>query len=160
MRHKEYEIKDQSTIRKILESAQVFRLGLSFEDIPYIVPLNFVYRNETNSIFIHSALCGKKIDIMRQNNLICFEIDEPLKVMKSSVPCNFSYLYKSVIGHGNAHFIEGNQEKVAALNLLMKKYGSPTLECSFTENSINNVSVIQIIITEITGKTNLKEGEL
>ena len=69
MRRKEQELPEEK-IYEILNKAQICRLGLSNKALPYIIPVNFVY-NE-NSIYIHSSKEGKKIDYIRQNNQVCF----------------------------------------------------------------------------------------
>lgn len=49
------------------------RLGCSADGSPYIVPVNYLYKNST--IYAHSAP-GKKIDMMRQNPNVCFQVDQ------------------------------------------------------------------------------------
>ena len=50
------------------------RLGLCVEDEPYVVPVAYAYSK--GAIYFHTAKHGKKVDLMRQNSKVCFEIDE------------------------------------------------------------------------------------
>ena len=78
MRKKEYQITDFSEIEKIIESSLICRLGLCNNNIPYVVPLNFGYKEKV--LYFHSAPEGKKIEYIRKNNNVCFEIEGPVKV--------------------------------------------------------------------------------
>ena len=62
MRRKDKEIKDKKEIESIIKRAKVCRIALSDNNMPYIIPVNYGYKN--NCIYIHSASEGKKIDII------------------------------------------------------------------------------------------------
>ena len=57
MQRKELEIKDREEIEAILESGKVCRIAMSHNDKPYIVPMNYGYKN--NILYFHSAKVGK-----------------------------------------------------------------------------------------------------
>ena len=65
-------------------------------------------------------------------------------------PCDWDVRYKSVIGSGKAHFIEGSQEKINALNIILRHYSDELF--AFPENSIKDVKVIKVEVEKITGK--------
>ena len=71
MRRKDKEIKDKEVIESIIKRATVCRIALSENNVPYIVPLSFGYKD--NCLYFHSAPEGRKIDIIKQNNNVCFE---------------------------------------------------------------------------------------
>ena len=58
---------------EVLKRMTLGRLGCSLKDQPYIVPVTFSY--ETGSIYIFSTV-GRKIEYMRQNPKVCFQVDE------------------------------------------------------------------------------------
>ncbi|MFC1532217.1 pyridoxamine 5'-phosphate oxidase family protein [Thermodesulfobacteriota bacterium] len=64
MRRKEKEITKKSEIEAVINKALVCRVGLSDNNFPYIVPLCFGYQD--NTIYIHGALEGRKIDILKK----------------------------------------------------------------------------------------------
>ena len=71
MRRKEKEIVQKSEIEAVIHGSVICRIGLSDDNIPYVVPLCFGYQD--NMIYIHGALEGKKINILRKNKNVCFE---------------------------------------------------------------------------------------
>lgn len=149
MRRTEREIKDRNEIETILKQASVCRLGLSIDDIPYIVPLNYGYKD--NCLFFHCAKEGKKIEIIRQNNNVCFEIDIDSNIKKSDSPCKWSAQYKSIIGFGRAFIVEDRKEKIRGLDVIMSHYRDRQ-KFEYTEKSLNDVLIIKVVIEEMTGK--------
>ena len=149
MRRKDREIKEKVEIEAILKEAMVCRIGLSDGNVPYIVPMNFGYRN--NSIYLHSAKEGKKINILKNNNNICFEVDIRTKLKKSEVPCKWGMKFSSVIGFGKAIFLDQPTEKAIALNTIMEKYSNQS-SFEYSDSVLSQVAVIKINITEMTGK--------
>lgn len=149
MRKKEKEIKDKTIIESIIREAIVCRVGLSENDIPYIVPMNFGYKD--SNLYLHSSKEGKKINIIKKNNNVCFEIDINHQIVKSETPCRFDMRYCSVIGYGNAYLVDNIDEKRKALDIIMEKYSSKS-PFEYTESGINNVIIIRVEIKSMTGK--------
>ncbi|MGZ3514062.1 MAG: pyridoxamine 5'-phosphate oxidase family protein [Thermodesulfobacteriota bacterium] len=148
MRKKDKEINDNAEIESILNRAEVCRLGLCYNNIPYIVPLNFGYKD--NCIYLHSFPEGQKIDFLKRNNNVCFEIDVDCKLLNAEKPCDWSMKYRSVIGFGKASLLQELQQKKAALDIIMAHYSNGTYE--YPENVMNALSVIKVRIESITGK--------
>jgi len=149
MRRAEKEIKENQEIAEIMEKAIVCRISLVDGDCPYIVPVNFAVHE--HHLYFHSAMEGKKIAILRKNNKVCFEIDIDTEIIKSSEPCSWGMKYLSVIGFGQAFFIEKPTEKKKALDLLMEKYAG-TGSFSYNEKIFKKILVIDIRIEKISGK--------
>lgn len=149
MRRNDKVMSDSALMQSILDEAPVCRLGLCRDNIPYVVPMNFAYKD--NVIYLHAALEGKKLDIIRKNSLVCFEVDHRTELVSSEAGCNWGMRFYSIIGWGNASIIEEVEDKAAALNVIMKKYAGRA-DYSFPEDSLGRVVVIMIRITEMTGK--------
>ncbi|MGQ9722591.1 MAG: pyridoxamine 5'-phosphate oxidase family protein [Candidatus Jordarchaeum sp.] len=120
----------------------------SENNIPYIVPVIFGYRE--NCLYVHSAREGKKIDIIRKNNRVCFEFDTDVELVKSEKACNWSVRYYSVIGFGKAFLIDDIEEKRSALDIIMEHYSDDSYE--YSEELVNNMIIIKIDIEYLTGK--------
>ena len=148
MRKKNKEITDIDEIEGIIRKAICCRIGLVDGDEPYIVPLNFGYEN--NALYFHGASEGRKIDIIKNNNKVCFEIDTDVEVVKGKKPCAWTTQYRSVIGVGKACILENDEEKAHGLKLIMKQYTGG--DFSFTKPELNSVLVVRIDIENITGK--------
>jgi len=148
MRRKEKEITDLKSIEEIITRSKVCCLGLSLNDIPYVVPLSFGYKNKT--IYFHSAKQGKKIEILKKNNIVCFEFDIDHELVEAEKGCNWGMKFRSVIGFGKAYFIENMEEKQKALDIIMQNYTDKAFE--FPEKRLNNTLLGKIEIDQISGK--------
>lgn len=148
MRRKDKEIEDIKEIESIINRSSVCRIALSENSLSYIIPVCFGYSNK--GIYFHSTNTGKKIDMIKKNNNVCFEFDIYEGLITNENPCDWDVRYKSVIGYGKAFFIDGSQEKTNALNIILRHYNDETFV--FPENLIKNVTVIKVEIEKITGK--------
>ncbi len=149
MRRSDKEITKIHKMEAILNEAKTCRIAFSQNDSPYIVPMIFAYNN--NSIYLHSATEGKKLEILKQNNRICFEVDEMLGIKQGKMACAFGVKYKSVIAFGTASLITDPSEKKLALNSLMEKYSGQS-HWEFLPSELEKIHVIKINIDEMTGK--------
>lgn len=149
MRRSNKEIKDPKVIDAILQAALVCRIAMAEKGSPYIIPVNFVVSN--SHLYFHCAPFGKKIDFLRNNAAVCFEVDIPGDLVMGETACSWGMTYKSVIGFGQAYFIEGAEEKKKALNILMKKYAGQD-SFSFIDDKLDKVCVIGVRIDTISGK--------
>ena len=68
---KVFKITDKELIKQILDKVEYGVLALGGE-IPYAVPVNFVYFN--NSIYFHGSLKGKKMEMIQKNNNVSFSV--------------------------------------------------------------------------------------
>jgi len=149
MRRTDKEITNRREIDTILSKATVCRIGLVDNNVAYIVPLNFGYKN--NCLYFHSAPIGKKIELIKKNNMVCFEVDIDHDIVNTGIPCNWSSKYVSIIGYGKARFITNTEQKQEALNIIIDHY-SPGKSYDFPEKNIYQTAIIIIEITQMTGK--------
>ena len=149
MRRSEKEIIDPEIIKSIFESADICRIGLIDGDMAYIVPMNFGYENRY--IYFHSAVEGRKIDILKSNPKVSFEIDVDHKIIESGPACSWSASYLSVMGHGEVEFIHDLIEKKRGLNLIMKKYSGKN-EWAFPDETVARTLIFRISFKYISCK--------
>jgi nitroimidazol reductase NimA-like FMN-containing flavoprotein (pyridoxamine 5'-phosphate oxidase superfamily) len=153
MRRKEREITDIEEIEAIIERAEVCRLALAVDNTPYIVPVNYGY--EDRCLYIHCATEGRKLDMIRQNSTVCFEMDVDVEIVDGGdVACKWGTTYRSVIGYGEAFIVEDFDDKKGALEILMKHYTGKT-GFEYTDKSIETVGIIKIEVTHLSGKQTL-----
>ncbi len=102
-------------IEKFLVCARVGRLGIVLEDgTPYIVPLGYAYAD--GKIFFHTCKKGLKMNALRWNANVCFEVDETL---------SDASMFKSVIIFGKAEIIKDKAKMIPYLQKLIDKYRVP-----------------------------------
>ena len=149
MRRSDKQINDSKTIENVLEEAEFCRIALVDGNEPYIVPMNFGYKD--NSLYLHSATEGRKIDILEENNSICFQTDIKTAIVTSENPCNWGMKYLSVVGHGKAHLIDSLAEKRGALDIIMSKYSNGS-SFEYSDEVFSKVAVIKVEIEEILAR--------
>ena len=153
MRRKDREVSQLADKLAILDQCQVCRVAMCVNEQPYIVPLNFGYEMADSRLilYLHGAAEGKKVDMLRQNPNVCFEVDTEHGLVGTEHVKNYSYTYASVIGFGVAEFIEEPAQKLRALqNLVEKVAGHKNFQPD--EQSLKQVMVFKITCSEFTGK--------
>ena len=152
------EIKSKEKIIEFLSSQQTGRIASIDDDgFPQIIPMNFVFIN--GAVYMHSHTRGEKLDNIRRNQKVGFEVDKSLEFLPSyfSDPTDASLadtLYISVVIKGNASIISDKEEKTNALNGLMEKYqpegGYEPIRSDM--DVLKGVEVIKIVPESLRGK--------
>jgi nitroimidazol reductase NimA-like FMN-containing flavoprotein (pyridoxamine 5'-phosphate oxidase superfamily) len=149
MRRKDKEIRDRNIIEQLLSGSDICRIAMIDGNRPYLVPLNYGYAG--NTLYFHSASSGKKIDILKQNNRVCFEIENHNEIIRDEIPCEWTAKYRSLIGYGTIEFITGFEEKKKGLDVIMAHYGKTGIN-NYMDNHIENMIILKLNIEEISGK--------
>ena len=150
MTKRELQVTDPHQIRDILNKAKVLHLGLCVDNEPYVVPMNYGYimEGETLVLYLHSAVQGKKLDMIRANPRVFFELDCDRMPFEGEKPCQYGLVYSSVMGRGTACIVEDVEEKIRAMTMLMKTQTGK--DFAFNDRLVSIVSVIRIDVTEYT----------
>ncbi len=140
---------DENQIEKLLHKQVIGRIGCHANDITYIVPICYAYNN--NCIYARSN-DGLKIDLMRQNPKVCFEV-ENIKDLAN---------WRTVVLWGAFEEISEAEERRNALDILLKRQlpivtgemARFTPNWPFQPDDINEVSgiVYKIKIEKKTGR--------
>ena len=156
--HKKLEIKSKKKVIEFLSSQQTGRISSIDENgFPQIIPMNFVFIND--AVYMHSHIRGEKLDNIRRNQKVGFEVDKSLEFLPSyfSDPTDASLadtLYISVVMKGNASIVLDKEEKTIALNGLMEKYqpegGYESIKPDM--DVLIGVEVIKIVPESLRGK--------
>jgi uncharacterized protein len=137
-------------IEELLEDNVMGRIGCNDGTKNYVVPVNYVY--DGNYVMAHS-LEGMKIDMMRKNPQVCFEVD----VIKDFTN------WKSVIAWGTFEELTGEQERYEVMKLFVDRMlhlkisetaTAPELAKARTHPSAtnNNPVIYRIRLTEKSGR--------
>ncbi len=148
MRRKDKEISDHDAMESILNRATVCRLALSLHNVPYVVPLNFGYH--AGCLYFHSAPEGRKIEIIKQNDRVCFEVDIDHELVEGRKACDWTVRYRSIIGFGRAFLIDHPEEKRKALDIIVGHYSDGS--SGYAYEAVNDVAIIKVEIESMTGK--------
>jgi nitroimidazol reductase NimA-like FMN-containing flavoprotein (pyridoxamine 5'-phosphate oxidase superfamily) len=158
VRRNDRKIEDPTKIMEILQKADVCRIAMSHDDVPYMVTMNFGLRKDgPPALYFHCAHEGKKLSILRKNNLVCFQTDIEHEFFLHGVACGCSMRYQSVVGMGRMHFVTDPAEKIDALQAIMAHYTKQTNHV-FREEMLERTTVLRMDIEEMSGKALVKPG--
>lgn len=145
-------ILDYSEIESLLSDNFVGHLGCHANGRTYVVPMSYAYHE--GCIYGH-AYGGLKIDMMRQNPEVCFEVDKIKDLFN----------WQSVIGWGTYEEITDKEERNKALLILIDRkipsLGSDTIKFTddwpFNKKELDIIEgvVFKICLVEKTGRFEL-----
>ena len=144
-------ITSKEEIEKIIGKCQFCNVAMVANDnSPYVIPMNFGYSE--GLIYLHSSKTGKKIDILKANNKVCvsFSTDHELRWQSEEMACSYSMKYRSALAFGKVEFIEEADEKIKALNCIMRHYTGK--EFKYNEPAVREVAVYKVIIEKLEGR--------
>ncbi len=158
MRRTDREISDQSEVLRILQKADVCRIAMCDDNVPYVVTMNFgLGKDGLKSLYFHCASEGRKIDILRKNNLVCFQTDTEHEFFLHDVSCGCSMRYRSVVGMGRIHFVSDLPEKLQALQAIMNHYTQETGH-TFKPEMVARTTILRLDVEEISAKALARPG--
>jgi nitroimidazol reductase NimA-like FMN-containing flavoprotein (pyridoxamine 5'-phosphate oxidase superfamily) len=138
-----------SEIEELLHHQLIGRIGCHFEDTMYVVPISYAY--DGHYIYCHTHE-GMKIDLMRKNPRVCFEVDHMQNMAN----------WQSVISWGEFEELNDEEERSNALHKLHERIlpmiASETTHLSvdwpFTPTEINKIEGVtfRILLGEKTGR--------
>ena len=149
---REIRIAEPDEIARILNTAKVLHMGLAVDNEPYVLPMNYGYTLEDGKLvlYLHSAVKGRKLDMIRANSKVSFSIDCDRQPFEGRVPCQYGLVYSSIMGKGTATIVEDVEEKKQAMSILMKTQTGK--DFTFEDRLVSIVAVIRIDVTEYTAK--------
>ena len=153
MRRKDREVLDANVIESIIKKAKIMHLGMNDNGSVYVLPLNYGYSYENGkyTFYIHSAKEGRKIDVLKANPKIGFEIDIENELVTADVACEYSQLYQSVVGNGCVALIDDIADKKYGLERIMEhQTGKSNWE--YSDEILERVCIIKLEVSELTGK--------
>ncbi len=143
-------------MEQILKGAEVGRLALNDDSIPYIIPLNYAYL--PGKIGFHCDWTGKKLDLIEKNPHCCFEVDEYTGEVGYHYDALCHLDYDSVIASGTAR-IEKDEEAIwlffQALHAKYKEiYRKPVEDGGkvFDRKRVREACCVVIDVKELTGR--------
>lgn len=156
MRRKDREVTKINEITDILDMCKTACIAMTDGGVPYIVPLSYGYewKEDCLELYFHCAKEGKKLEILKCNNEVCFTVFSEGELLHAENPCNSGYYFSSIIGNGVVEFIEDPEEKNYALQRMFAHQAGKKVE--FTEAQMDSVCVFKIVSRDYTGKRKAK----
>ena len=139
----------RTEMERILQEETIGYLGLSGDEQPYVVPLNYGYIE--GKILFHCALTGLKLDYLRANPEVCFTVGRQSGEIRRHAegdPCHIDS--ESVICYGRARIVEDLDERKAVLDAYNRCFRPDAEEISLEATA--NCCAVEIEISEMTGR--------
>jgi uncharacterized protein len=151
IRRKDKAIIDQNEMKKILQQTKYITIALCRNNEPYLITLSHGYDPEKNIIYFHCASVGKKIDILKENNIIWGQA----LIDKGYVKDKCDHLWATVMFRGSVSFIFDGDKKRHALDIMIRQLEQNperVIKKQITEKSIRRVTIGRIDIDYMSGK--------
>jgi nitroimidazol reductase NimA-like FMN-containing flavoprotein (pyridoxamine 5'-phosphate oxidase superfamily) len=157
MRREDRRIKDINEIIEVMKKCDVCSVAFYDKEFPYIIPLNFgvIMKEDTIELYFHGAKAGKKLELLRENNHIAFEMNCSRNLITGEKACDYTMEYESVCGNGILELL-GEDEVCHGFDVIMSQYSSETKH-TYDENVLKAVAILRLTVSEISGKR-LKKG--
>ena len=136
---------NQDEIEALLRRCRIGRVGCCVDDRPYVVPVDYAY--DGTAVYVASGQ-GRKIEAMRAQPRVCFEVDEVDEAHGTVV-------WRSVIADGVYDELTADDARRSALTLLGKICGDSP---SCTPVIPAGVIVFRIELTEKAGRFGREES--
>ena len=138
-------------MERILGEEDIGHLGLAHEGHVYVVPINYTYSD--GRILFHCALEGRKLDMIRANPAVCFEVSrqEGRPAPHAGEVCDAPF--ESVICWGEARIVEDLDDREAILNEFQARYDAPdSPRQPITRERVKGCGAVEITVTRMTGR--------
>ena len=136
-------------IEAVIKKAVYFHVAFSVDDQPYVVPLNFGFKDGV--FYVHSKPHGKKLAMLAKNPKVAFSLQtdvEPLHDAEKAENCSMRYM--SIMGEGLAQLVQDQDEKMMALDAICEQYDLEPYE--YNEKMLASIAIIKIVPETMTGK--------
>lgn len=152
MRRRDKQISDPCLIEKVMQKGTVVHIAMMDGNKPYQIPLNYGYKD--NTLYIHSARDGKKIDLLRANSIVHFQIETGVEVKNTDQAYRCGTNYECVMGYGKATIVDNPREKKIGADILMNHYREEWGSQHRYKGCLNEIFIIRIDIDTdtVTGK--------
>jgi nitroimidazol reductase NimA-like FMN-containing flavoprotein (pyridoxamine 5'-phosphate oxidase superfamily) len=151
IRRREKAMTSLEEMRSVLREAKHITIAMCAYDEPYLVTLSHGYDEQKNCIYFHCAREGKKIEILKINNIVWGQalIDGGYQMGS----CD--HLYRTTQFRGKVTFTEDLVEKEHALKVMIRKLDDDperVIKEQITPNALRRVAIGRIDIDYMSGK--------
>jgi len=122
VRRSDRAVTDEAWIRDLLKRAPFGTLAMVRDGQPFVNMNIFVYDDEANALYMHTARAGRTRGNIEADERVCFCVSEMGRLLPAPTALHFSVEYAGVVVFGKARIIEDDGEAGEALQQLLDKY--------------------------------------
>ena len=156
MRRKDREITNPDLIRRYIHQCEICRIGFSDGGEVYIVPLNFGVEENGGvyTFYFHGAREGRKIDLIRKNPSVGFEMDCHFKLVTGEAGHDCTARFRSIIGAGRMEIVGDEGERIRGLSAIMAHHTGRT-DWTFDEKILAQTCIFKLKVEKLSCKEHL-----
>lgn len=149
IRRSKNKITDEN-IKNLLKNTRIGIFSVNGDcGYPYAIPMNFLYDEKNNSIYMHSAKVGHKVDSLRNSDKVCFTVVGEEKIKEE----DWAPFVESVVTFGKCKKVDDEKRALEILKeFAMKYYPSEHLVDEQISKSGKACNIYVIDIEDIKGK--------
>lgn len=146
----------QLTMEQVSQLLQECKSGslatVGADNAPYVTPIHYVYLD--GKIYFHGLPKGQKLSNIITNPLVSFNVYNMVGLLfdENGKPCDTNTEYQSVIVNGSASLVSNIDMKKSVLEAIIAKYTPQLSDKELPDNMVKGTAVVEIEITEVTGK--------
>ena len=146
---------DLEQMEAILEREDLGHLAMTANGELYLIPINYAYAK--GRILFHCALEGRKLDMIRANASVCFEVSaqegRPAPHPGTLCDASKSAPFESVICWGVARIVEDPEERCGILNEFQARFNEPgRAAATLTIEATKRCWAVEITVSRMTGR--------
>ena len=142
----------------VIRGQSFLTIALCKDNEPYLVSLNYGFDEAAMCFYVHCANEGRKLDFLRANPRVWGQVVED----RGYIAGECSHAYRSVMFEGVVEWVEGPEEKLAALALMVDQF-EPEPEGLkarlVVPAKMPGTTVLRIRILHISGKQSPPPGK-
>ena len=171
MRLTQRQVSDDESVRKIIDSCKVVRIGCEDDEGLFIVPMNFGYEwaeGETSrlaagvprlTLWLHCAGEGRKAEAFNRKPRVAIEMDCEDGLITGDYACAYSYAYRSIMGSGIVRPVTDAAGKRRGLDAVMRRI-APKAPITYSDEAIERVAVYHVDVDSLTAKQRAPKNPL
>ena len=162
MRRKDLEIRDRDILNGMLDLAEILHLAIKNEPYPYIVPLNFGYEWEGDTLvfYFRCAKKGLKLDLLRRDGRVTVNAAAFISYAGRKYRGHY-HDYRSVTASGVAEEIMPDDERLLHAHELLMAHNRREMQPE-DYPAMNSISIWQIRCRaeDVNGKAEIVPKDL
>lgn len=154
MRRNDRAVTDPVEIVDIMARCEVLHLAIAAQPAPYLLPVNFGMEPDGMTLYVHGAMEGTKYDLLARNNHVGFEMECTNGLVLDETGHSCTMNYESVMGWGIVSEVTAPEEKLHALDRIMRQYHAE--DFPYSRAVADRTRILCLRIQERTGKRRKK----
>lgn len=156
MRRRDRAVEDEGWIRDFLHRAPFGQLATVHDGQPFINSNCFVYDEDSQVIYLHTARYGRTRSNIESQERVCFNVSEMGRLLPADTAMEFSVEYAGVVILGRSAIVAEETEARHGLQMMLDKY-CPHLKPGkdyhpITADELAKTSVFRVSIDQWSGK--------